>query len=218
VNSILDTGSPLVESADKARRGPFELLAAVASSVAERVRLKVAREIARRGVARVRRDPTAVTHALHGATQVLIVCHGNIIRSAFAARLLQQRLGASHLRVVSAGVEAIPGRTAHPIALRIARRRCVDLDDHVASRVGAAAISASDVVFAADLFQFVALRERFPAARAKIFLLTSLAPSTPMEIADPINGDDRAFEVCFQHITLAVDAICRAVTPRTASR
>jgi protein-tyrosine-phosphatase len=219
VNSILDTGSPLVESADKARRGTLELLTTVARSMAERVRLKVACEIARRGVARVRRDPTPVIHALRSATQVLVVCHGNIIRSAFAARLLQQRLGAiGDLRVVSAGVEAIPGRTAHPIARRIARRRCVDLDDHAASRVSAAAIRASDVVFVVDLIQFVALRERFPEARAKTFLLTSLAPSTPMEIADPVNGDDRAFDVCFQHITQAVDAICRAVRPRTASR
>jgi low molecular weight protein-tyrosine phosphatase len=218
VNSILDTGSPLVESADKARRGTLELLTTIARSIAERARLRVACEIARRGVARVRRDPTAVTQALRTATQVLVVCHGNIIRSAFAARLLQQRLGASHLRVVSAGVEAIPGRTAHPIALRIARRRCVDLDDHAASRVSAAAIRASDVVFAVDLIQFVALRERFPEARAKTFLLTSLAPSSPMEIADPVNGDDRAFEACFQHITQAVDAICRVVGPRTAIR
>ena len=218
MNSILDTGSPLVESADKARRGTLELLTTIARSIAERARLRVACAIARRGVARVRRDPTAVTQALRTATQVLVVCHGNIIRSAFAARLLQQRLGASHLRVVSAGVEAIPGRTAHPIALRIARRRCVDLDDHAASRVSAAAIRASDVVFAVDLIQFVALRERFPEARAKTFLLTSLAPSSPMEIADPVNGDDRAFEVCFQHITQAVDAICRVVGPRTAIR
>jgi protein-tyrosine-phosphatase len=68
------------------------------------------------------------------------------------------------------------------------------------------------------LIQLVALRERFPEARPKIHLLTSLAPSTPMEIADPINGDDRAFEVCFDHITQAVDAICLAVGNRTASR
>jgi protein-tyrosine-phosphatase len=79
-------------------------------------------------------------------------------------------------------------------------------------------MQASDVVLAVDLIQLVVLRERFPEARRKIHLLTSLAPSTPMEIADPINGDDRAFEVCFDHITQAVDAICLAVGTRTASR
>jgi len=216
---MFDTGSSILESADKPRPGVGSLLTAVVRSVVERARLKVACEIARRSTAQVRRDPAALVQALRTATQLLVVCHGNIIRSAFAARLLQQRLNdADHPRIVSAGVEALPGRSAHPIALRLARRRQVDLHDHTASRVSAAAMQASDVVLAVDLIQLVALRERFPEARPKIHLLTSLAPSTPMEIADPINGDDRAFEVCFDHITQAVDAICLAVGNRTASR
>ncbi|HZM63146.1 MAG TPA: hypothetical protein VFB85_25245 [Vicinamibacterales bacterium] len=216
---MFDTGSSILESADKPRPGVGSLLTAVVRSVVERARLKVACEIARRSTAQVRRDPAALVQALRTATQLLVVCHGNIIRSAFAARLLQQRLNdADHRRIVSAGVEALPGRSAHPIALRLARRRQVDLHDHTASRVSAAAMQASDVVLAVDLIQLVALRERFPEARPKIHLLTSLAPSTPMEIADPINGDDRAFEVCFDHITQAVDAICLAVGNRTASR
>jgi protein-tyrosine-phosphatase len=216
---MFDTGSSILESADKPRPGVGSLLTAVVRSVVERARLKVACEIARRSTAQVRRDPAALVQALRTATQLLVVCHGNIIRSAFAARLLQQRLNdADHRRIVSAGVEALPGRSAHPIALRLARRRQIDLHDHTASRVSAAAMQASDVVLAVDLIQLVALRERFPEARPKIHLLTSLAPSTPMEIADPINGDDRAFEVCFDHITQAVDAICLAVGNRTASR
>jgi protein-tyrosine-phosphatase len=216
---MFDTGSSILESADKPRPGVGSLLTAVVRSVVERARLKVACEIARRSTAQVRRDPAALVQALRTATQLLVVCHGNIIRSAFAARLLQQRLNdADHRRIVSAGVEALPGRSAHPIALRLARRRQVDLHDHTASRVSAAVMQASDVVLAVDLIQLVALRERFPEARPKIHLLTSLAPSTPMEVADPINGDDRAFEVCFDHITQAVDAICLAVGNRTASR
>ena len=216
---MLDTGSSILESADKPRPGVVSLLTAVVRSVAERVRLKLARAIARRSMAAVRREPAALVHALRTATQVLVVCHGNIIRSAFAARLLRQCLSAAnHPRIVSAGVDALPGRSAHPIAMRLARRRQVDLHDHTAARVSAADMRASDVVLAVDLFQLVALRERFPEARPKIHIMTSLAPSTPMEIADPINGDDRAFEVCFDHITQAVEAICLAVGHPTASR
>ena len=221
MNSIPDTGSPLVDSVDPPRPGILSLLTTVARSVTERARLKVACEIARRANERVRRDPAALSRALRTATQLLVVCHGNIIRSAFAARLLQQRVteaGQSHPRVVSAGVEALPGRPAHPIAQRVAQRHRVDLSDHAASRVSADAMRASDVVLAVDLIQFVALWQRFPEARAKIFLLTSLAPSTPLEIADPINGDEPLFELCFRHITQAVDAICRIVRDPSASR
>jgi protein-tyrosine-phosphatase len=218
VNSILDTGSPLVDAVDK-RPGTLSLLTTVARSIAERARLKIACAIARRATERVRRDPAALSLALRTAKQLLVVCHGNIIRSAFAGRLLQQRLGeAGVLRVVSAGVDALPGRPAHPIAQRLARRHRIDLSDHAASRVSADAMRASDVVLVVDLIQFVALRERFPEACAKIFLLTSLAPSTPLEIADPVNGDEPEFEVCFQHITQAVDAVWRVVGHSTESR
>jgi protein-tyrosine-phosphatase len=219
VSSILDTGSPLVDAVDKPRPGILSLLAAVARSVVERVRLKVACAVARRTNDRVRRDPAAFTQALATATQLLVVCHGNIIRSAFAARLLQQRLGDGNgRRVRSAGVEAVPGRTAHPIAQRLARRWGIDLSDHAASRVSAAMMRAADAVLVVDLIQFVALRERFPEARAKIFLLSSLAPSTPLEIADPVDGDDPVFEVCFAHITQSVDAICRVLGNPPESR
>lgn len=44
-----------------------------------------------------------------------------------------------------------------------------------------------------------------------MFPLTCLAPQTPLEVEDPINGDDRAYEVCFAHIIRAVDPIRRAI-------
>jgi protein-tyrosine-phosphatase len=202
----------VLEPEQEYRSGSIVLFVMLVRYAIERARQGVAHSIARFITNRMRRDPAPIVRALRDARQVLIVCHGNIIRSAFAARLMQQKLDAiGGVRFASAGVEATPGRPPHPIALRIAARHRVDLSRHAASRVSADEVRASDVVFAVDVTQFVTLRSRFPKARHKIFLLTSLAPTTPLEIADPIFGDDHAFEACFAHITQAVDPISRVI-------
>jgi protein-tyrosine-phosphatase len=217
--SSLETSTPsLLESEPEYRPGSIVLFVTLVRYAAERAKQAVTYSVARAVTSRTRRDPAKIVRALRDARQVLIVCHGNIIRSAFAARLMQQMLGATgRVRFASAGVEATPGRPPHPVALRIAARHRVDLSRHAASRISADDVRASDVVFAVDVPQYVALRSRFPEAKERIFLLTALAPRTPLEIADPIFGDDRAFEACFAHITQAVEPIGRVIAGPFAS-
>ena len=161
--------------------------------------------IERRQVNRIRRSPAALVEALKAGKNILVVCHGNIIRSPFAAYLLERSLGErARVSIASAGLEAMPGRPPHPTALRQAAERRVDLRTHAASRIARDRVVASDVIFVMDIHQLLALRQRFPEAREKTFLLTSLAPETPMEIGDPVNGDESVFHACFDHITRAV--------------
>ena len=204
--------SSLVEPRDP-RLATIPLLMTFFRYVRERTTEKVTHTIARQSMQRLRKDPTRLIDALRSAKQVTFVCHGNIIRSAFAEHLLQRLLGAARgrVRVTSAGLEATPGRAAHPTAHRIASRLHIDLGSHAATRLGIDEVRASDVLFVVDAAQFAALRARFPEARDKMFPLTCLAPQTPLEVEDPINGDDRAYEVCFAHIIRAVDPIRRAI-------
>jgi protein-tyrosine-phosphatase len=160
----------------------------------------------------IRRQPADLLETLRSARSVLFVCHGNIIRSAFAAHLLRHVLGsATGVEVMSAGVEAAHGQPAHPCALRLAEELHVDMQSHEASRLSPEHVDMADVIFAADLLQLTAIRRRFPESRDKTFLLASLAPSTPLEIADPVNGDDHVFAMCFIHILDAVHPIARAL-------
>ena len=70
-----------------------------------RVRRKLAHAIERWRAGRMRQTPASVAAALRSASSVLVVCHGNIIRSPFAARLLAQAIGERQsLSIVSAGV------------------------------------------------------------------------------------------------------------------
>ena len=148
--------------------------------------------------------------ALLSARRILVVCHGNIIRSAFASRLLWRAVGQhTDLSLRSAGLEAIPGRPAHPLALAEAAAHGIDLADHAACRVDSAAVDAADVIFVMDVAQLRAIRSLFPTAYSRVFLLTALAPSLPLDVADPIGGGPEVFRRCFVHITGALEPIAR---------
>jgi glycosyltransferase involved in cell wall biosynthesis/protein-tyrosine-phosphatase len=164
--------------------------------------------IERRRMQRLRHNPDRLTSALRSARGILIVCQGNIIRSPFAARLVAQALS-DHGRVAvkSAGLGAVPGRPPHPTAAQIATTRSVDLTGHAASPLAPDIVSSSDVIFVMDVPQLIAVRERFPEAWDRTFLLTCLAADAPLEIGDPVDGDESRFQSCFDHISRAVRPI-----------
>jgi protein-tyrosine-phosphatase len=191
------------------RTGGFALLS---FGLIGQIARKASRVWARQRMESVRRDPTDLVERLHRATSVLVVCHGNIIRSPFAAELLRHALGpATHVSVMSAGVDALPGRAAHPCALRVAEALHVDMSHHAASRLSQEHVDRADVIFAADLQQLTTIGRRFPAARPKTFLLACLAPRTPLEVRDPIDGDETVFARCFTHILDVVHPIARTL-------
>ena len=174
---------------------------------------KAREAIERRQMNRIRRSPAALTRALKAGKNILVVCHGNIIRSPFAARSIAQALGDERsVSIASAGLEATPGRPPHPTALVTAAARRVDLSSHAASRLDPALVAKSDVIFVMEIPQLLALRQRFPEARAKTFLLSCLAPETPLEIRDPVDGDESVFQACFDHITRAVGPVVGALS------
>ena len=169
--------------------------------------------IERRRMYRVRRQPGLLAAALRSAQRILIVCHGNVIRSPFAARMVAQAMPPnSRVSVSSAGLAVVPGKPPHPTALEIATALSVDLSSHAASPLSAEAVAASDAIFVMEADHLVTMRKRFPEARAKTFLLTCLATNTPLEIRDPFAGDESEFRACFEHISRAVQPIVRVLS------
>jgi protein-tyrosine-phosphatase len=168
--------------------------------------------IEKRRVARTRKNPAELTALLQSARGILVVCHGNIIRSPFAARLIAQAIGDRRsLSIVSAGLEAEAGRPPHPTAVLTAAPLRVDLSDHTASRVAPETVAGADAIFVMDVPQLVIMRRRFPAARDKTFLLTSLAPDAALDVRDPVDGDASVFQDCYEHIVRAVRPIVQVL-------
>lgn len=193
--------------------GQLTLLWRLAGKVAAYGRRTLDRAVERRRMNRIRCNPAVLTAALKSARSILIVCHGNIIRSAFAARLVTQVLGDDRrISISSGGLEAVPGTPPHPTAVFSANGLCVDLRDHTAGPVTPDSVANADVIFVMEIPHLLVMRKRFPEARAKTFLLTCLAPGTPLEIRDPVEGDESLFQTCFEHIVRAVRPIVRILS------
>jgi glycosyltransferase involved in cell wall biosynthesis/protein-tyrosine-phosphatase len=170
---------------------------------------------ARRRMESARRDPVSLKEALRSARQLLVVCHGNIIRSPFAARLLTQKLGdRCPLRVVSRGLGARPGTAPPAPATLAAAGFHVDLTTHRALPVSVGDVAASDVIFVMDGAQLREMQRRYPASRGKTFLLTSLAPDWPLEVRDPFAQHDSVFQASYEHIAASVGPIARLLPVR----
>jgi protein-tyrosine-phosphatase len=192
--------------------GPLALLLAPVRLVAARISrwLRYAAEWHR--VARIRRNPAQLTATLRSARRLLVICHGNIIRSPFAARLIAQAIGDRRtLSIVSAGLEAEHGRPPHPTAVLTAAPLRVDLSGHTASRVAPETVADADAIFVMDVPQLVVMRRRFPSARRKTFLLTCLATGDALEVRDPVDGDAPVFQACYEHIVRAVRPIVQVL-------
>ncbi len=97
------------------------------------------------------------------------------------------------------------------MAAAAAARHQVDLAGHAASPLTAEAVAASDVIFVMDVLQMRAVERRFPHARGKVFLLTSLADEWPPEVRDPFGQADSVFQACFEQISASVRPIVRVL-------
>jgi len=183
------------------------------ASVASRVRRKVERILERRRAERLRRNPAAIVAALATAESVLVVCHGNIIRSPFAARLIERLVQerSRAITIASAGLTAEPGRPPHSLAIETAAPLRIDLRDHAARRLTREDVARADAIFVMDVDQQVAIRRQHPFAASKTFLITALAADTPLEVRDPIDGDASVFRTCYEHITRAVQPLARVL-------
>jgi protein-tyrosine-phosphatase len=194
----------------------WRLLWGLARLLPDYGRRKVRGAVERRRMCRIRRDPTTLARALASAKQILIVCHGNIIRSAFAARLIAQAVGDdARIAIFSAGLQATPGNAPHPTALDIAARLGVDLSGHASARVEPEMVAKADLIFVMDIPQLIVMRRRFPEARGRTYLLTCLASEAPLEVHDPFDGDESAFEACFDQISRAVRPIVRILCDKS---
>jgi protein-tyrosine phosphatase len=163
---------------------------------------------------RIRRWPGRALDRLGRARSILVVCQGNIIRSPFAAYRLDQALaGRPGVCVASAGLAAVPGRPAHPLAVERGRSANLDLRRHAATRLTTASLEQADVVLVMETAHLVRMRRSFPGHRGKTFLLTCASRETPPEVRDPDGCERPVFEACFDHIERALQPLARVLRP-----
>jgi len=152
---------------------------------------------------------------------VLVVCFGNLCRSPMAEGLFRARLPGGEWRVLSAGTHAVGGDPpTHGSCDAISRLTGIDISGQRSAPLTPSMLESSDFVFTMSRQQALEAAALAPAAAAKIRLLGAFAPAAgtastpadpggrradPLEIADPMGGDQALYDSCCEHLIASVD-------------
>ena len=126
-------------------------------------------------------------------SRILMVCVGNICRSPMAEALLRERLR-THPRsptIGSAGIAALVGKPADPMAVQLMQERGIDLTAHRARQLTPELIRGSDLILVMEQGHQRAVEDMLPAARGRVFTLGKWGG---FEVPDPYRKDRAAFE------------------------
>ena len=140
------------------------------------------------------------------ASRLVFICHGNIMRSAFATAVARGQQTVAPERVVGAGTHATAGRAAQDSALTVSRELGVPLDAHVASPLAAVAPSAGDVLVCMDAVNEANVLAAYPALAARVFRVGDVAAGDVTgaialrEVRDPYGQGDDATRAAFSTV------------------
>jgi protein-tyrosine phosphatase len=142
------------------------------------------------------------------ARYFLFVCFGNIMRSPMCEALMKRSVSswARKITVASAGLNAHPGRAAHPWAVAAAKELGVSLEAHCAQLLTVEMVTRAEVIFAMDYHNMVQLRSRFPEAKNKVFMLGAYAGknSRSFEIGDPYYSGEDGTRQCYKTLDVCI--------------
>jgi len=151
------------------------------------------------------------------ARSFLFVCFGNIIRSPMCEALLIRALRdfpTREITVSSAGLNATPGRAAHPWAVAGAQDWSISLENHKARLLTAEMVDRADVIFVMDYQNQVQLLSRFPQASDKVFLLSAFAGKDypHSEIHDPYYIGEEETRRCYKTLDACIQNLVHSLT------
>lgn len=133
---------------------------------------------------------------------VLFVCIGNICRSPMAEALFAKAMP-RHM-VCSAGLSAVVGEGADPVAVELMRERGLDITGHRAQQLASWMLRDSDLILTMDGAQKRFIEQTWPAARGKV---RRLLEASAGDIPDPYRHGKRAFKHSLSLIEEGVEEV-----------
>ena len=160
-----------------------------------------------------RRKALAALRTRPRPTKLLVVCHGNLVRSPFAAAVLSRELAPAGIDVRSAGFIGFD-RPAPAEAVAAAARHDVDLTAHRSRLLTTELVRTTDLIVVMDRSQRREIVESFGGRSADVVLLVDFDPE-PVEtrrIQDPLNQSSAVFEQVYEQIARCGRALVSAVS------
>ena len=165
----------------------------------------------------LRMHPEQLTKQLHHTKRIVVVCSGNIMRSAFAAGYLRHKLSCVQYRpdIVSVGLDTQAGRPADPLAREVALEFGLSLERHRARSMDTLPLGADDIIFVMDHEQMATLTRRYPAQASQLYPVTCLAPKLPKDITDPNGEGPLLCKQVFSQLAEALSPVVEALSSHT---
>ncbi|MBQ4849212.1 low molecular weight protein-tyrosine-phosphatase [Pseudoalteromonas sp. MMG012] len=135
---------------------------------------------------------------------ILVICAGNICRSPTAEYILKDKLQSKPIRVSSAGLTALEGKSADATAVELAQQKNIDMSAHKGRQLNSLLVAENSVILVMEQRHLSDLCNRYPQARGKTFLLGKWLDDK--EIPDPYRQSREAFE----HVYELIDGACGA--------
>jgi len=135
--------------------------------------------------------------------KALLVCLGNICRSPMAEGLLKVAL--PNIQISSAGLTAMVGYGADPIAVEIMAERGIDISSHRARMLTESIIRDADLILVMDTMQKQHILTQYPYVLGKVFRLGEV------DIPDPFQNGQEKFNEVFSTIEFAVGEWSRRI-------
>jgi len=135
-------------------------------------------------------DQPRILRTLRGRPidRMLILCHGNICRSPFAAAMAARQFPSAS--ITSAGFYPKTARPSPDFVLDSARQLGIDLSQHRSQCVDAQMIEDAQLILIMDLRNYESLKKSFPWALKKTLFLGMLLANPQLEIEDPYDDPD----------------------------
>jgi protein-tyrosine phosphatase len=133
---------------------------------------------------------------------ILVVCVGNICRSPVAEGLLKAQL--PEKTIWSAGLGALVGHAADPLAQEIAAAHGVDISGHRAQQITSWLCTQADLILVMETAHKRELESLYPFARGKVRCLGDTGNDALFEVADPYRQGRSAFETAHAAIERGV--------------
>ena len=147
---------------------------------------------------------------------ILFVCTGNTCRSVMAEGLMKEMVkGRDDIRVLSAGILAIPGFGPSKNTIEACNKEGVDISKHITHNLIEELIKESDIILVMEKIHKDYILDKWADCKDKVFLLSEYGkvslPGEDNDIRDPIGQPIEVYQSCLNQIKESLGMVLKSL-------